>query len=168
MRPEDTEMIANNVHSSVRKQLLTNFNHSKLQGQTDSILCSYRKVVINWKDITMSFFKYAWDIAMCHRYGKKQRWSRGHKARGQGQGHKKISRPRPKTYTVEAKAKGTDASVLKKKKKKKNVFKIFFRRKRSLKTFFQAISTWGNQKKGLCRFSARFLAFSNEISTVQK
>ena len=26
------------------------------------------------------------------------------------------------------------------------------------------ISTWGNQKKGLCRFSARFLAFSDEIS----
>ena len=28
----------------------------------------------------------------CH-----QRWSRGHKARGQGQGHKKIPRPRPRT-----------------------------------------------------------------------
>ena len=27
----------------------------------------------------------------------KQRWSRGHKARGQGQGHKKSSRPRPRT-----------------------------------------------------------------------
>ena len=26
-----------------------------------------------------------------------QRWSRGHKARGQGQGHKKNSRPRPRT-----------------------------------------------------------------------
>ena len=27
----------------------------------------------------------------------KQRWSRGHKARGQGQGHKKNPRPRPRT-----------------------------------------------------------------------
>ena len=26
-----------------------------------------------------------------------QRWSRGHKARGQGQGHNKIPRPRPRT-----------------------------------------------------------------------
>ena len=26
-----------------------------------------------------------------------QRWSRGHKARGQGQGHKKNPRPRPRT-----------------------------------------------------------------------
>ena len=30
-----------------------------------------------------------------------QRWSRGHKARGQGQGHKK--NPRPRTDTLEAK-----------------------------------------------------------------
>ena len=56
----------------------------------------------------------------------------------------------------------TDASVPKKSSK------IFLGRKRSLKFFFQAISTGGNQKKGICRFSARFLAFFNEISTVQK
>ena len=63
----------------------------------------------------------------------------------------------------------------KKKKSSKNFFqaiskkrssKIFFRRKRS-KTFFQAISTWGKQKKSF-KFSARFLAFSNKISTIQK
>ena len=49
MRSEDTEMIANilYVHSSVWKQLLTNVNHSKLQSQTGSILCCYRKVEIN-------------------------------------------------------------------------------------------------------------------------
>ena len=37
-----------------------------------------------------------------------QRWSRGHKARGQGQGHKKNPRPRtafPRTDTLEAKDK---------------------------------------------------------------
>ena len=40
-----------------------------------------------------------------------QRWSRGHKARGQGQGHKKNLRPRPRTAfprtdTLEAKDQG--------------------------------------------------------------
>ena len=41
-------------------------------------------------------------------YHRQQRWSRGHKARGQGQGHKKNPRPRPRTTfprtdTLEAK-----------------------------------------------------------------
>ena len=68
-----------------------------------------------------------------------QRWSRGHKARGQGQGHKKNPRPRPRTAfprtdTLEAKdrnARGqgqgprTQARVLSKKKKKKVFTKIF-------------------------------------------
>ena len=75
-----------------------------------------------------------------------QRWSRGHKARGQG--HKKNPRPRPRTAfprtdTLEAKdrnARGqgqgprTQAQVLSKKK-------------RSLQKFFQAISK--KKKKGL-------------------
>ena len=59
----------------------------------------------------------------------KQKWSRGHKARGQGEGHKKNPRPRPRTAfprtdTLEAKdrnARGqgrrTQAHVLSKKKK---------------------------------------------------
>ena len=77
------------------------------------------------------------------RYGTYQRWSRGHKARGQGQGHKKIRgqgqghkknpRPRPRTAfprtdTLEATdrnargqgqgtIKNTSASALRKKKK---------------------------------------------------
>ena len=67
--------------------------------------------------------------------GLQQRWSRGHKARGQGQGHKKNPRPRtafPRTEPLEAKdrnARGqgqgprTQAQVLSKKKK---VFKNFF------------------------------------------
>ena len=72
-----------------------------------------------------------------------QRWSRGHKARGQGQGHKKNPRPRPRTAfprtdTLEAKdrnARGQgqgprtqSASALQKKKK------VFTK-------IFQAIST---------------------------
>ena len=59
MRLEDTEMIANICSFERRKQLLTNFNHSKLQGQTGSILYCYRKIGINRKDITLSFFKHA-------------------------------------------------------------------------------------------------------------
>ena len=69
-----------------------------------------------------------------------QRWSRGHKARGQGQGHKKNPRPRPRTAfprtdTLEAKdrnARGQgqgprtqSASALQKKKKKKGLHKNF-------------------------------------------
>ena len=61
-----------------------------------------------------------------------QRWSRGHKARGQGQGHKKNPRPRtafPRTDTLEAKdrnARGqgprTQAQVLSKKKRSSQKF----------------------------------------------
>ena len=74
--------------------------------------------------------------------GKCQRWSRGHKARGQGQGHKKIPKPRPRPRTAfprteplkakdrNARGQGqgprTQAQVFSKKKKK--VFKNFFRR----------------------------------------
>ena len=73
-----------------------------------------------------------------------QRWSRGHKARGQGQGHKKNPRPRPRprtafprTDTLEAKDRNArghgqgprtqSASALQKKKKKRSSQK-FFRR----------------------------------------
>ena len=69
----------------------------------------------------------------------KQRWSRGHKARGQGQGHKKKQRPRPRTAfprtdPLEAKdwnARGqgqgprTQPQVFSKKKKKKVCKKVF-------------------------------------------
>ena len=64
-----------------------------------------------------------------HRCSSKQRWSRGHKARGQGQGHKKNTRPRPRTAfprtdTLEAKDRNArdqgprtqSASALQKKK----------------------------------------------------
>ena len=89
-----------------------------------------------------------------------QRWSRGHKARGQGQGHKKNPRPRPRprtafprTDTLEAKdrnARGQgqgprtqSASALQKKKRKKVFTKIFQaiskkkKKKRSSQKFFK-------------------------------
>ena len=80
--------------------------------------------------------------------GNYQRWSRGHKARGQGQGHKKNPRPRtafPRTDTLEAKdrnARGqgprTQAQVLS--KKKKGLHKNFsgdLQKKRSSQKFFK-------------------------------
>ena len=98
----------------------------------------------------------------CHYYDVKknqlcfyQRWSRGHKARGQGQGHKKNPRPRPRTAfprtdTLEAKnrnARGQgprtqSASALQ--KKKKGLHKNFSgdlqeqkKKKRSSQKFFK-------------------------------
>ena len=64
-----------------------------------------------------------------------QRWSRGHKARGQGQGHKKISRPR--TDPLKAK----DQRHRRKCSPKKKVLKFFFQaisKKKVFKNFFQA------------------------------
>ena len=106
--------------------------------------------------------------------GSCQRWSRGHKARGQGQGHKKNPRPRtafPRTDTLEAKdrnARGQDqesrtqAQVLSKKrslqkffrrsqkKEKKKVFtKIFqaiFTKKRFPRNFSSASQIFNNSK----------------------
>ena len=93
-----------------------------------------------------------------------QRWSRGHKARGQGQGHKKIrgqgqpfrgqtlSRPR------------TQAQVLSKKKKKKKVFTKIFqaisKKKRSSQKFFKR-----SPQKNV--FQKIFQAL-HEILTIQK
>ena len=83
-----------------------------------------------------------------------QRWSRGHKARGQGQGHKKIrgqgqgqpfrgqTLSRPRTGMLEAKDQGHKAQVLSKKKKKRSSQKFFRRspkkkKKRSSQKFFK-------------------------------
>ena len=92
-----------------------------------------------------------------------QRWSRGHKARGQGQGqgHKKNPRPRPRPRTafprtdaLEAKdrnARGQgqgprtqSASALQKKKVFTKIFQAISKKKKKKKVFtkiFQAIST---------------------------
>ena len=102
--------------------------------------------------------------AVLPRHYHYQRWSRGHKARGQGQGHKKnrghgqgqpfrgqtLSRPR--TGMLEAKAKDTSASALqnhknflgdlKKKKKKKKVST----KKRFPKNFSSASQNFSNSK----------------------
>ena len=84
-----------------------------------------------------------------------QRWSRGHKARGQGQGHKKNPRPRPRTAflrtdTLEAKdrnarGQGHKDQGHKRKWSKKKIFTKLFRaiskKKKVFTKIFQAIST---------------------------
>ena len=105
-----------------------------------------------------------------------QWWSRGRKARGQGQGHKKISRPRTPSRG-QGQGPRTKAQVFSKKKKvfkkifqqsQKKVFKIFFQAKKVFKKFFSRDFHLRKTKKGPRKFSARFLAVSNKISTVQK
>ena len=83
---------------------------------------------------------------------KKQRWSRGRKARGQGQGHKNNPRPRPRTAfprtdTLEAKDRNAQgqgprtqsASALQKKKKRSS--QKFFKRSPRKKRFPKNFST---------------------------
>ena len=84
---------------------------------------------------------------------------------GQGQGQT-LSRPRTKD---------TDASVLKKRfsktffsNLKKKVFKKIFQAKKVFKNFFSGDFHMRKTKKGLRKFSERFLALSNQISTIQK
>ena len=89
------------------------------------------------------------------------------KFRGQGQGQ---------TLSRQGQGPRTQVQVFSKKK----VFKIFFRRsqkkglqnffsgKKGLQKFFSGDFHLRKRKKGLRKFSARFLALSNKISTVQK
>ena len=90
--------------------------------------------------------------------GNEQRWSRGHKARGQGQGHQKIrgqgqgqpfrgqTLSRPRTGMLEAKAKDQrhKRKCSPKKEKKKGLHEYFFgdllkkkKKKRSSQKFFK-------------------------------
>ena len=91
------------------------------------------------------------------KHGNDQRWSRGHKARGQGQGQKKNPRPRPRprtafsrTDTLEAKdrnARGqgqgprTQSASALQKKKKRSSQKFFKRspRKNAFQKIFQPL-----------------------------
>ena len=92
--------------------------------------------------------------------GNYQRWSRGHKARGQGQGHKKIrgqgqpfrgqTLSRPRTGMLEAKAKDQGHKRKCSPKKKKRSSQKFFKRSPKKKVFskiFQAISKKKKKKK---------------------
>ena len=86
-----------------------------------------------------------------------QRWSQGHKARGQGQGHKKIrgqgqpfrgqTLSRPRTGMLEAKAKDTSASALQKEKKVfTKICQAISTKKRFSKNFSSAPQNFNNSK----------------------
>ena len=83
---------------------------------------------------------------------------KGRNAPGQGQ--------RPRTQAQELSEKNVFKNFFWAISKKK-VFKNFFRRKRP-KNFFSSDLRLTKTKKGLCKISARFLAFSNKILTAQK
>ena len=68
-----------------------------------------------------------------------QRWSRGHKARGQGRGHKKNPRPRtafPRTDPLEAK----DRNARGQGQRPRTHPQVFSEKKKVFKKVFQAIS----------------------------
>ena len=80
--------------------------------------------------------------------------------KGQGQ-------PHLRTDPLEAKAKDTGASVLKKKVFKKRLRRSLNQKQRSSIQLFKRSPNEEN-KKGLRKFSARFLAFSRKTLTIQK
>ena len=106
-----------------------------------------------------------------------QRWSRGHKARGQAQGHKKISRSRPRTDPLEAKNQGHRRKCSSKKKVFKNLFQaiskkrssIIFSGEKGLQNFFSGDLYLRKPKKkvfadfsqGFWRFPTKFQRFKN-------
>ena len=82
---------------------------------------------------------------MAKRYRKMQRWSRGHKARGQGQPFRGQTPSRPRTGMLEAK--DTGASGLQKKKDLQNVFSGDLQKRKTKKVF-------ANYPRGFWRFPA--------------
>ena len=83
-----------------------------------------------------------------------QRWSRGHKARGQGQAHKKMRRhghePRTQAKVFsKTSSKFFFQAISKKKRYSKHFFRQSPKQKKVFKTFFQAIS---KTKKGIQNF----------------
>ena len=97
-------------------------------------------------------------------------WSRLHKARGQGQGQKKKN-PRPRTGMLEAKNQGHRRKCSPKKKGFQEDFSSDFKKnkkKKGLEKIFSGDLQRRKTKKVFAKFSARFLAFSYQILTVQK
>ena len=99
-----------------------------------------------------------------------QRWSPGHKAEAkdtkkfQGQGQT-LSRPWHRRKCSPKKRRFSKKFF---KQSQKKVFKKFFYAKKVFKNFFSGDFHLTKTKQGLRKFSARFLALSNKISTVQK
>ena len=114
----------------------------------------------------------------CHPNPFHQRWSRGHKARGQGQGHKEIrgqgqgqpfrgqTLSRPRTGMLEAKAKDQGHKRKRSPKQKKVFTKIFQtiseKKKKVFTKILQAIST---KKRFPKNFSSAPQNFNNSKNT---
>ena len=78
--------------------LISQVLSSKLETERYVIACLFPPILCDCLSVSTGIIVAA--------YRSNQRWSRGHKARGQGQGHKKNPRPRtafPRTDTLEAK-----------------------------------------------------------------
>ena len=88
------------------------------------------------------------------------------KFRGQVQGQT-LSRPRPRTQAYVFSKKSLQIFFSGDSKKKTGLKNFFSGEKVVQKTFFRR-SPLEEDKKGLRKFSARFLVYSNEISTFQK
>ena len=101
--------------------------------------------------------------------GHDQRWSRGHKARGQGQRHKKNPRPRPRTAfprtdTLEAKDRNARGQGHKRKcsPKKKGLQKIFsgdLQKKKGLHRNFSSDLHKNTFSKKIFKDSTKFQQF---------
>ena len=108
----------------------------------------------------------------------RQKWSRGHKARGQGQGHKKKSKAKAKAKDSlsedrhsrgqgqecsRPRTKDTTASALQKKKVFTKIFQAISKKKKKVFTkIFQAISTIKRFPKN---FSSAPQSFNNSKTT---
>ena len=97
-----------------------------------------------------------------------QRWSRGHKDRGQGQGHKKILRPRPRTDLLEAKAK--DQGHRRKCSPKKRSSKFFSGnlKKKGLQKFFSSDLYLKKPKKRSLQIFRKVSGVFQQIFNVSK
>ena len=126
-------------------------------------VCCCEIILINYVFCTCRFWRNYFMCLIMSRFDNcfEQRRSREHKARGQGQLFQGLTFSRTRTWMLEPRPR-TQAQVFSKTK--------FFRRsqkKRSSKIFFRRSPNEEN-KNSLQKFSARFLAFSYKIFTVQK
>ena len=124
--------------------LISQVLSSKLETERYVIACLFPPILCDCLSVSTGIIVAA--------YCSNQRWSRGHKARGQGQGHKKIrgqgqpfrgqTLSRPRTGMLEAKDQGHKLKCSPKKKVFAKIFQAISKKKRKVFTkIFQAIPT---------------------------
>ena len=101
-------------------------------------LCMNFFAVYAWNIIGWAMYKLFRYICLEHH----QRWSRGHKARGQGQGHKKNPSPRPRTaFPRTDTLKAKDRNARGQGQGPRTQAQVFSKKKKVFTKIFQAIST---------------------------